>query len=147
MGSTFRVLCKHNIETVGVALKKVVSFLRPVKDDLDLKTPAVYSIPSECGEFCYTAQTESSLETMVQNHHRHIGLYHSVKWALARRIINLGRRIQFHNTSNLAMKPGHMEHIIREVAESEQGQTCHGSHSFTPWPLIHTLTDETLQVT
>jgi hypothetical protein len=39
-------LCRFKI--VGLPSKKTATFLRPVKDDLSLKTPGVYSIPCEC---------------------------------------------------------------------------------------------------
>jgi hypothetical protein len=44
-----RMLSRH-IKSVGLSPRKVVSFLRPVKDDLGLKTPGVYSIPCKCGQ-------------------------------------------------------------------------------------------------
>jgi hypothetical protein len=43
-----KVLSKNNIKTVGLLLRKLSSFLHPVKDDLALKMPGVYSIPCEC---------------------------------------------------------------------------------------------------
>jgi hypothetical protein len=45
-----RVLSRHNFKSVGMAPKKVSSFLRPVKDNLELRTPGVYRIPYECGK-------------------------------------------------------------------------------------------------
>jgi hypothetical protein len=54
VGSIFnrinRVLARHNIKSVGLPPRKISSFLQPVKDDLGLKTPGVYSIPCECGQ-------------------------------------------------------------------------------------------------
>jgi hypothetical protein len=37
------VLMRHNIKTVGIPPKKVASFLWPMKGDLGLKTPDIYS--------------------------------------------------------------------------------------------------------
>jgi hypothetical protein len=46
-GRLSRKLARH-IKSVGLPPRKISSFLRPVKDDLGLKTPSVYSIPCEC---------------------------------------------------------------------------------------------------
>jgi hypothetical protein len=43
------MLAMHNIMSVGLPPRKITSFLRPVKDDLGLRTPGVYNIPCECG--------------------------------------------------------------------------------------------------
>jgi hypothetical protein len=40
-----RVLSRHNVKSVGLPPKKVSGFLRPVKDNLGLRTPGVYKIP------------------------------------------------------------------------------------------------------
>jgi hypothetical protein len=40
-----RVLARHIIKSVGLPPRKLSGFLRPVKDDLGLRTPGVYSIP------------------------------------------------------------------------------------------------------
>jgi hypothetical protein len=40
-----RVLFLHDIKSMGLAPKKIFSLLRPVKDNLGLKTPRVYRIP------------------------------------------------------------------------------------------------------
>jgi hypothetical protein len=45
-----RLVSRHNIKSVGLPPKKIPGFLRPVKDDLGLKTPGVNSVPSECGQ-------------------------------------------------------------------------------------------------
>jgi hypothetical protein len=44
-GRLSRMLAKHNIKSVGLLPRKISSFLHPVKDDLGLRTPGVYSIP------------------------------------------------------------------------------------------------------
>jgi hypothetical protein len=77
VGPTFncisRMLTRHNIKTVGVLPRKVTSFLLPIKDDLGLKTAAVYSIPCKRGKV-YIGQTWCSTETRIKEHHRHIRL-------------------------------------------------------------------------
>jgi hypothetical protein len=55
-GCLSRILAKHNIKNVGLPLRKISSFLCPVKDDLGLRTPGVYSIPCECNQV-YIGQT------------------------------------------------------------------------------------------
>jgi hypothetical protein len=39
-----------NIKSVSLLPRKISSLLYPVKDDLGLSTPRVYSIPCECGQ-------------------------------------------------------------------------------------------------
>jgi hypothetical protein len=55
-GRLSRMLAKHNIKCFGLPPRQVSSFLRPVIDDLGLRTPRVYSIPCECGQM-YIGQT------------------------------------------------------------------------------------------
>jgi hypothetical protein len=55
-GRFSRMLAKHNIKSVGLLLRKISSFLRPLKDNQGLRTPGVYSIPCDCGEV-YIGQT------------------------------------------------------------------------------------------
>jgi hypothetical protein len=98
-----RMLSKHNIKTVGLLPRKLSSLLRPIKDDLALKMPGVYSIPCECGKV-YTGQTGHSIETRVKEHHRHIRLYHPEKSAMMEHSINLGHQIQLQNASFLVKK-------------------------------------------
>jgi hypothetical protein len=45
-----RLLAKHYIKTVHIAMKKTPSTLRPIKDDLCLKTSRAYCVLCECGE-------------------------------------------------------------------------------------------------
>ncbi|PNF14479.1 hypothetical protein B7P43_G18379 [Cryptotermes secundus] len=60
VGSIFnrisRMLSRHNIKSVGLPPKKLSSFLRSVKDSLELRTSGVYTIPCECGKV-YIGQT------------------------------------------------------------------------------------------
>jgi hypothetical protein len=41
------VLSQHNIKSVGLLMKKLSGFLQSVKDNLQLKKPAVYGIPCQ----------------------------------------------------------------------------------------------------
>jgi hypothetical protein len=78
-------------------------FLQPVKDNLGLKTPGVYSMSCECGQV-YISQTTRSIETRVKEHQRHIHLEHPDKSAVAKHSINLGHHIQIQNTTILSTK-------------------------------------------
>jgi hypothetical protein len=46
-----------------------------------------------------------SIDTRLKEHQRHIRLEHLDKSAVAEHSINLGHRIQLHNTSILTTKP------------------------------------------
>jgi hypothetical protein len=73
-----RVLSWHNIKSVGLPPKKESSFLRPVKDNLGLRTPGVYRTPCECGKV-YIGQTGRSVGARLKEHQRHIHLEHPDK--------------------------------------------------------------------
>jgi hypothetical protein len=51
-----RLLAEHYIKTIHIPMKKTSSTLRPIKDDLCLKTSGVYCILCECGRV-YVGQT------------------------------------------------------------------------------------------
>jgi hypothetical protein len=112
-----KVLIRHNIKTVGL-LPNIASFLQPVKDDLSLKTPGVYSTFCECGKV-YIGQNGCSTETRLKDHHQHIIPYHPDKSAVGKHSINLSQHTQFQDTIILDMKSRCMEYIIREAAEFE----------------------------
>jgi predicted GIY-YIG superfamily endonuclease len=78
-------------------------FLQPIKDDLVLKTPGVYSILCECGKV-YIGQTGHLVETRVKEHPPHICLYQPEKPAVAQLSISLGHWIRLQNTVVLAEK-------------------------------------------
>jgi hypothetical protein len=113
-----RVLALHNIKSVGLPPRKLSGFLWPVKDDLGLRTPGVYSIPCECGQV-YIGQTGHSVDTRLKEHPRHIRLEHLDKSAVAEHSINLGHHVQLQNTTILSTKPRYMDRIIREAIEVE----------------------------
>jgi hypothetical protein len=64
--------------------KVLSSFLRPMKDDMGLRTLGVHSIPCGCGKV-YIGQTGRSMESKVKEHHRHIWLGHPNKSVVAER--------------------------------------------------------------
>jgi len=109
---------RHNIKTVGLPPRKAASFLQSIKDDLNLKTPGIYSISCECG-MVYIGQTEHSIEIRIKEQYQHIRLCHPDKSTMVKCGINLSHHIQFQDTSILAMKSKCMEWIIREVIEIE----------------------------
>jgi hypothetical protein len=92
------------------------------KYHLALKMPGVYSIPFEC-EKVYIRQTGHSVETRVKEHQRRIHLAYPEKSAITEHSINLGHRIQLHNTSILVKKSRYVDHIVREVTEMSSIQT------------------------
>jgi hypothetical protein len=71
------MLAKHN-KRVGMPSRKISRFLRPVKDDMGLQVPAVYSIPYECG----------SIKARLKEYHWHIWLVQPNKSAVAEHISN-----------------------------------------------------------
>jgi len=68
-GRLSRMLAKH-IKSVGLQPRKISIFLRPVKDNLGLRTPGVYSVSCECGQV-YNGQTGRSMKPKVKEHHRY----------------------------------------------------------------------------
>jgi len=49
-GQLSRMRAKRNIKCVGLPPRQISSFLRPVIDDLGLRTPRVYIVPCEGGQ-------------------------------------------------------------------------------------------------
>jgi predicted GIY-YIG superfamily endonuclease len=137
------LLFRHNIKSVGQPPKKIPGFLWPVKDDLGLKTPGVYSVPCECGQV-YIGQTGRSIETRVKKHQRHIRLQHLDKSAVAEQSNNLDHCIQLQNTTILSTKSRYMDRMIREATEIEiqpnNMSREDGLRLSRSWkPLIHAL--------
>jgi hypothetical protein len=108
-----RMLSRHNIKSVGLPPKKVSGFLRPVIDNLGVRTPGVYRISCECAKL-YIGQTGRSVDTRLKEHQRYIRPEHPDKSAVAKHTVDLGQRIQFHETSILATKTRCMDGIVRE---------------------------------
>jgi hypothetical protein len=88
-----RMLTKCNIKCVGLLPRKISRLLPPVKDDLGLRTPGVYSTPCTSG----------------QVYHWHIRLGYPDKLAVAEHRFNYNHLIKFQDTQILSIVPGYME--------------------------------------
>jgi hypothetical protein len=78
---------RYNFKSVDLPLTKIPRPLRPVKDDLTLKTSGVHSAPWECGEVII-GQTDRSTDTGTKEDHRYIRLEQPERSALAEHRIN-----------------------------------------------------------
>jgi hypothetical protein len=70
-GRLSRMLAKHNIKSIAIPSRKISSYLPPVKDGIELKTPGVYRIPCECG-MVYIGQSGRSIHQRIKEHERYI---------------------------------------------------------------------------
>jgi hypothetical protein len=113
-----RILAKYNIKCVSLQPRKISSLFHPVKDDLGLRTPGVYSIPCGCGQV-YIRQTGRSIETRIKRHHWHIWLGHPDYLALAELAFNHYHVIKFQDIWIFSVVPSCMEQLIRETVELE----------------------------
>jgi hypothetical protein len=55
------------------------------------------------------------VDARLKNHQLHIRLEHPDKSAVAEQSVDLGHRIQFHNTSILATETRYMDRIVKEA--------------------------------
>jgi hypothetical protein len=114
----------------------------PAQDDLELRTPGVYSMPCKCGQV-HIRQTSCSIKTRIKQH-QHIHLEQPDKSAMAKRSINLSHHIQLQDTAILSTKTTYMDHMIRKATEIElhphNMNRKDGLHLSQSWkPLINTL--------
>jgi hypothetical protein len=73
------MLSRQNIKCVDLQPRKVPIPLLPIKGNLGLETPGVYSVSCECGPD-YIGQTGRSIETEVKEHQRHIRRSIQINW-------------------------------------------------------------------
>jgi len=92
-----RVLSRYNTKTVGILFTKVASLLRPIKDELGLKTSrmnwtwkrrAFKASTAGMGRITFKKRGRS-IETRIKGHHRHIRLYHPEKLTVTEHSMNL----------------------------------------------------------
>ncbi|KAJ4447063.1 hypothetical protein ANN_09052 [Periplaneta americana] len=115
-GKISRMLRKHGIKTIHKPPTKIQNLLRPVKDDLGLRTPGVYRIPCECGK-CYIGQTGRTIMERCKEHQRSIRLYYPDKSAVAQHSLETGHKIDFSATTILDKTSGYWDLVIKEAIE------------------------------
>ncbi|KAJ4446315.1 hypothetical protein ANN_13010 [Periplaneta americana] len=113
-GKIGRLLRKHGIKTIHKPPTKIQNLLRPVKDDLGLRTPGVYEIPCECGK-CYIGQTGRTIMERCKEHQHSIRLYYSDKSAVAQHSLESGHKIDFGTFLNKTS--GYWDFVIKEAIE------------------------------
>ncbi|KAJ4427829.1 hypothetical protein ANN_25608 [Periplaneta americana] len=92
------------------------NLLRPVKDNLGLRTPGVYKIPCECGK-CYIGQTGRTIMERCKKHQSCMRLYYPDKSAVAQHSLETGHKIDFSATSILDKTSGYWDLVIKEAIE------------------------------
>jgi len=60
-------------QNFGLLPRKISNFVCPVKENLGLRTPGVYSVPCKCGQV-YIGKTCRSIKTRIKEHHWYIQL-------------------------------------------------------------------------
>ena len=102
-GRLSSMLAKHNIKSIALPPRKIVSYFPPVTDALGLRTPGVYSIPCECG-LVYIGQSGQSIELQIKEHNRNIRLAKPDKSAVAEHSINHDHIIKLQDTNSSLRK-------------------------------------------
>jgi len=95
-------------QRVGQPPSKISSSLCPVKDDLGLGTPEIYSMPCKCSQVCI-GQTGPSIKTRIKEHHRNIWSGHPDKLVGAEHRVNHDHLIKFQDIQILSTVPGYMD--------------------------------------
>jgi hypothetical protein len=111
-----RMLKKLDFRGINLPPKKIFKCLRPVKDNMGLKTAGVYCIPCECCKVC-VGQSGRTIEMRVEEHRWHICHFHPDKSAVAKHSINHDHKMRFQETQILGSKSGYMDRLIREAKE------------------------------
>jgi hypothetical protein len=101
---------------------KLFSFCYPVKDNLGLRKPGIYRIPTDCGRV-YIVQTGCSIYIRLSELQRHVRLDHLDMSAVAEHNISQEHGIQFHSGFILATKTRYMVCIVREAIETNSTLT------------------------
>ena len=92
---------------------KISQLLRPVKDDLGLRTPGIYKIPCECGKV-YIGQTGRTVQDRIKEHQRCIKLADFDKSAVAEHSLLTGHRILLSSTTVVDKATNYYDRIIKE---------------------------------
>ena len=90
--------------------------IRPLKDNLDLKTPGVYCIPCEWGKV-YVGQTVGSIEIRCEEHMRHFRLDQPEESAVGELIIHTEHSMKSNNINRLARVNSYKDSMVKEAIE------------------------------
>jgi len=92
------------------------STLRPIKDNLGIKTLGVHCIHCECGTV-YMGQASRTIVIRWQEYIRHLQHGQTEKSAAEEHLLNTGEAIQFAETCRLNRTTTNMNWIVNEAIE------------------------------